>query len=146
MTGMHEEILRDQVERAIDDVFVRWRVGLGGQRPQEAIRDAVLAALVASTTTEGPGVDLLTGSETEYRVHLPENGGETLLVRRQAVAQGAGWAATTYGYGGGLAWTMEGWQDAVSALSLDRLFCWPDAATAVAEARRGLALDEKSTS
>lgn len=83
--------------------------------------------------------DPLATDATEYRVHLPENGGETLLVRRQALAHGTGWAVSTYGPGGGLAWTTEGWQDGVGSLSVDRLFCWPDAATAVDEARRALA-------
>ncbi|WP_329616468.1 hypothetical protein OG244_28480 [Streptomyces brevispora] len=87
----------------------------------------------------GAGADPLATDATEYRVHLPENGGETLLVRRQALAHGAGWAVSTYGRGGGLAWTKEGWQDPISALSVDRLFCWPTAVTAVSEARRALA-------
>lgn len=40
--------------------------------------------------------------------------------------------------GGGVAWTREGWQESISALSVDRLFCWPDARTAIEEARREL--------
>ncbi|MET7956358.1 hypothetical protein ABZT07_20620 [Streptomyces sp. NPDC005317] len=82
--------------------------------------------------------DLLTDAATEYRVPVPENGGEQLLVRRQAVAQGVGWAVSVMARGGGRAWTTEGWQESISALSVDRLFCWPDAATAVDEARRAL--------
>jgi hypothetical protein len=39
--------LRDQVAAAIDDVFTRWKAGLGDERPQDAIRDAVLAAVPA---------------------------------------------------------------------------------------------------
>jgi hypothetical protein len=39
--------LRDRLDSAIDDVFARWQAGLGGQRPQDAIRDAVLAVLPA---------------------------------------------------------------------------------------------------
>lgn len=81
---------------------------------------------------------LLAGSATEYRVQVPENGGEELFVRRQGLAHGTGWAVSTYGRGGGMAWTTEGWQDQISALSIDRLFCWPDAETAVNEARRAL--------
>lgn len=40
--------LRDRIDTAIDDVFSRWRAGLGDQRPQDAIRDAVMAVLPAS--------------------------------------------------------------------------------------------------
>jgi hypothetical protein len=48
--------LRDRLDEAIDDVFTRWESGLGGQRPQDAIRDAVLAVLPATTdqTAEAP--------------------------------------------------------------------------------------------
>ncbi|MFE2353437.1 hypothetical protein [Streptomyces parvulus] len=35
--------IRGRLDVAIDDVFDRWESGLGGQRPQDAIRDAVLA-------------------------------------------------------------------------------------------------------
>ncbi|MCW2903594.1 MAG: hypothetical protein JWO67_5859 [Streptosporangiaceae bacterium] len=98
-----------------------------------------LLAEIARLRTELEHARALAADATEYRVHLPENGGETLLVRRQALAHGTGWAVSTYGPGGGLAWTTEGWQDGISALSVDRLFCWPDATTAVTEARRTLA-------
>ncbi|MGW6531422.1 hypothetical protein [Streptomyces venezuelae] len=37
--------LRDRLDAAIGDVFDRWRDGLGDQRPEGAIRDAVLAVL-----------------------------------------------------------------------------------------------------
>ena len=83
--------------------------------------------------------DLLAESATEYRVPVPEGGGTDLLVRRQALVHGAGWTVSTSARGGGRAWTAEGWQDSISALSVDRLFCWPDADTAVTEARRALA-------
>ncbi|WP_031095555.1 hypothetical protein [Streptomyces sp. NRRL S-15] len=83
--------------------------------------------------------NLLADAATEYRVPVPENGGTNLLVRRQALIHGTGWAVSVPGWGGGSAWTAEGWQESVSALSVDRLFCWPDAATAVDEARRALA-------
>jgi hypothetical protein len=101
-------------------------------------REALLSE-IARLRTELERARALAVDATEYRVHLPENGGETLLVRRQALAHGTGWAVSTYGPGGGLAWTTEGWQDDISALTVDRLFCWPDAATAVDEARRALA-------
>ncbi|WP_306317282.1 MULTISPECIES: hypothetical protein [unclassified Streptomyces] len=47
--------LRERVARAVDDVFDRWRDGLGDQRPEDAITDAVLAVLPVSavlTATE----------------------------------------------------------------------------------------------
>lgn len=101
-----------------------------------------LAAEAPTTTKPEDGIrtaDLLAESATEYRVPVPEGGGTDLLVRRQALVHGAGWSVAVPGWGGGRAWTAEGWQDSISALSVDRLFCWPDAETAVAEARRALA-------
>lgn len=85
------------------------------------------------------GARVLADGATEYRVLVPEGGGTDLLVRRQALIHGMGWAVSVPGSGGGRAWTTEGWQESISALSVDRLFCWPDAATAVDEARRALA-------
>lgn len=81
----------------------------------------------------------LAADATAYQVHVPEGGGTTLMLRRQASAHGTGWAVSTMAPGGGRAWTTEGWQESISALSVDRLFCWPDPATAAAEARRALA-------
>ncbi|MET8681992.1 hypothetical protein ABZW18_31550 [Streptomyces sp. NPDC004647] len=81
---------------------------------------------------------VLIDGATEYHIPVPEGGGTDLIVRRQALINGMGWAVSVPGYGGGRAWTAEGWQEAISALTVDRLFCWPDAATAVAEARRAL--------
>lgn len=98
-----------------------------------------LHRLAAEAQQPAPAAtDALADCATEYRVPVPENGGEQLLVRRQSVAQGVGWAVSVMARGGGRAWTTEGWQEAISALSVDRLFCWPDAATAVDEARRAL--------
>jgi hypothetical protein len=37
--------LRDRIAAAIDGVFTRWQTGLGTQRPQDAIHDAVMAVL-----------------------------------------------------------------------------------------------------
>ncbi|MCX5431900.1 hypothetical protein OHU11_30070 [Streptomyces sp. NBC_00257] len=88
--------------------------------------------------------DLLAASATEYRVPVPENGGTNLIARRQGAAFGTGWSVVVPGWGGGRAWTTEGWQESISALSVDRLFCWPDAATAVDEARRALATTEET--
>ncbi|MEU2960425.1 phage antirepressor N-terminal domain-containing protein [Streptomyces albidoflavus] len=57
---------------------------------------------------------------------------------RQSAVHGASWSAAIPRRGGGIAWTREGWQEAISALSVDRLFCWPDARTAIEETRRAL--------
>ncbi|MFD6911752.1 hypothetical protein [Streptomyces virginiae] len=100
-------------------------------------RDDLLAE-VARLNAELDRARELADSATEYRVPVPEGGGTVLVLRRQALVHGLGWAASTTGYGGGLACTTEGWQDSIGALSVDRLFCWPDAATALAEARRAL--------
>ncbi|MFE5630626.1 hypothetical protein [Streptomyces sp. NPDC056543] len=89
--------------------------------------------------------DLLADCATEYHVPVPEGGGTILQVRRQALVHGMGWSVCTRAYGGGRAWTTEGWQDSISALSVDRLFCWADAATAVDEARRALAQADEET-
>lgn len=97
-----------------------------------------LLAENARLRTELDRARALAADATEYRIHLPENGGTTLLVRRQSLINGTGWAVSVPDYGGGRAWTTEGWQESISALSVDRLFCWPDPATAVAEARRAL--------
>lgn len=101
-------------------------------------RDELLAE-IARLRTELDNAQALAADATEYRIPLPENGGTTLLVRRQAGAHGTGWAVGTMAPGGGRAWTTEGWQESISTLSVDRLFCWPDATTATAEARSALA-------
>ena len=88
--------------------------------------------------TELARLTALAADATEYRIPIPENGGTTLLVRRQAAVHGMGWAVSTMAPGGGRAWTTEGWQESISALSVDRLFCWPDPATAITEARSAL--------
>lgn len=80
----------------------------------------------------------LAADATEYRVRLPHGGGTILRVRRQSWATGDGWAVSTEARGGGRAWTEEGWQEVISALSVDRLFCWPDATTAIREGREAL--------
>lgn len=105
-------------------------------RQHEALNGTTTAA-AGQPDTQQPA-DLLADCATEYHVPVPEGGGTNLLVRRQALVHGTGWAVSTRGYGGGRAWTTEGWQKSISALSVDRLFCWPDAATAVDEARRAL--------
>ncbi|MEU9760254.1 hypothetical protein AB0D98_10900 [Streptomyces sp. NPDC047987] len=103
------------------------------------------AQQVDAPTVADRSTDPLAGNATEYRVPCPENGGTELRVRRQEPVSGSGWAVMVPGYGGGRAWTREGWQEAISALCVDRLFCWPNAATAVDEARRALGATEEPT-
>lgn len=87
-------------------------------------------------------LEALAADATEYRVLLPDGSGAELRVSRSTTGRTAGgWAVAVPGWGGGRAWTREGWQDSISALTVDRLFCWPDAVTAIAEARRALAED-----
>jgi hypothetical protein len=112
-----------------------------GQDALQELTDTDVPALLAYVRrlhADLEAAQRLAADATEYRVHTPENGGTTLLVRRQNLAHGTGWAASTLAHGGGRAWTTEGWQESISALSVDRLFCWPDATTAVTEARRAL--------
>ena len=104
----------------------------------EPTREELLAEL-AQLRRDLNKARTLAADATEYRVLLPETGGTELLVRRQTLALGPGWAVSTMARGGGRAWTTEGWQESISALSVDRLFCWPTAAAAVEEARRALA-------
>lgn len=107
----------------------------------DTITDDALDALyaeLAELRAELAHAQALAADATEYRISVPESGGTELLLRRQSPVHGTGWAASVMARGGGRAWTTEGWQDSISALSVDRLFCWTDAATAVAEIRRAL--------
>lgn len=116
------------------------------QKPWDEARNVWAdAAFVAAAREDVPALlaeiarlNALAADATEYRVHVPENGGTTLLLRRQAAIHGMRWAVSTMARGGGHAWTTEGWQEAISAISVDRLFCWPDPATAIDEARQAL--------
>lgn len=85
----------------------------------------------------------LAADATEYRLLLPEGGGTEVRAARRPPGHGDGWAASTMARGGGRAWTAEGWQESISALSVDRLFCWPDPATAIAEIRGALAASSR---
>ncbi|WP_405960561.1 hypothetical protein OG235_24515 [Streptomyces sp. NBC_00024] len=79
------------------------------------------------------GLEAIVRAATEYRVWNPGRIG--LYVRRAVGATGfAVWEARTRRKGR-RAWTREGWQF-LALLSDEELFCWPDAATAVAEAQR----------
>lgn len=80
----------------------------------------------------------LAADATAYRVLLPEGGGTELRLSRQSAVHGDAWSAAVPRRGGGVAWTREGWQESISALTVDRLFCWPDARTAIEETRRAL--------
>lgn len=97
-----------------------------------------LAAEVTRLRTELEAAQALAADATEYRVMVPEGGGQELYARRQSLAHGSGWAVSVPRRGGGVAWTQEGWHESISALSMDRLFCWPDAATAIREGRDAL--------
>lgn len=71
---------------------------------------------------------------TEYRVPAPDGTG--LYVRR--APGGTGWAVfEPRGHRGRRAWTRDGWQ-LFAILAHSELHCWPDAATALAEARKAL--------
>ncbi|MFC8704138.1 hypothetical protein ACFUIV_18380 [Streptomyces anulatus] len=93
------------------------------------------AAGVQPPTTADPLADCA----TEYRVPVPEAGGTELRLRKGHAPYTSGWSVAVPGYGGGRALTELGWLDSISALSADRLFCWPNPATAVDAARRALA-------
>lgn len=99
---------------------------------QRAAEVEELRARVAELETQA-------ADATEYIVHLPDVGGTELIARRSRAPYTEGWAVSTRALGGGRAWTREGWQEAISALTVDRLFCWPDAQTAIREARQALA-------
>ncbi|WP_428957840.1 hypothetical protein [Streptomyces sp. cg35] len=99
---------------------------------------AALQAEIERLRDELAAARALAADATAYRVLLPEAGGVELRVSRQGPMHGSGWAVAVPGYGGGRAWTREGWQESISALSVDRLFCWPDAETAIREGREAL--------
>ncbi|MFB7776888.1 hypothetical protein [Streptomyces bauhiniae] len=118
----------------------------GRQYTADTITDDALDALhseLAELRAELAHAEALAADATEYHIPVPENGGTELLLRRQSLAHGTGWAATVRARGGGRAWTTEGWQESISALSVDRLFCWPNPATAVAEIRQALSATEQ---
>lgn len=102
---------------------------------------AALLTEIRQLRAELKAARTLAANATEYRVPVPEQGGTTIIARRQSLAHGTGWAVSVPGYDGGRAWTTEGWQEFISALSVDRLFCWSDAATAVTEVRHALAAE-----
>ncbi|MFI2911155.1 hypothetical protein ACG2OD_23350 [Streptomyces sp. PDY-4] len=88
------------------------------QSPEHAARVAELEALTAQAT--------------EFRLWEPGYG---LYVRRAPGATGFGVLEARRTDKGRRCWTTAGWQYS-AVLSDTELFCWPDAQTAVAEARR----------
>ncbi|MFJ8049272.1 hypothetical protein [Streptomyces luteogriseus] len=74
----------------------------------------------------------LTAQATEFRLWEPGYG---LYVRRAPGAQGFAVLEARRSDKGRRAWTTAGWQYC-AILSDTELFCWPDAGTAVTEARR----------
>ncbi|MER5584070.1 hypothetical protein ABT090_20860 [Streptomyces asoensis] len=139
MAHVVEDVLRTKhsLLRASVGVFGDERHAAFVAHAPEDVR--ALAAEVRRLRAGLEAAQRLAADATAYQVHVPEGGGTTLLVRRQASAHGTGWAVSTMAPGGGRAWTTEGWQESISALSVDRLFCWPAPAVAAAEARRALA-------
>ncbi|MGW4670117.1 hypothetical protein [Streptomyces sp. NPDC004324] len=57
--------LRDRIASAIDGVFTRWQTGLSGQRPQDAIRDAVLAVLPAPVEEQRRALAIVLGLDAD---------------------------------------------------------------------------------
>lgn len=77
-------------------------------------------------------LETLTAQATEFRLWEPGYG---LYVRRAPGATGYGVMEARRTDKGRRVWTTAGWQYS-AILSDTELFCWPDAQTAVAEARR----------
>lgn len=83
------------------------------------------------------GLEAIVSAATEYRVWNPDGMG--LYVRRAVGSNTFGVLEARTHAQGRRAWTHEGWQ-LTAVLSHEELFCWPDAATAVAEAQRLVAV------
>jgi hypothetical protein len=138
MTTPAETARRERYAVAIHDAMEA-DLSLNDQEPAyQALIARAAEAAVAVADAEITELRALAADATEYRVHIPTSGGTTLIARRRNPANGTGWAVSIPAHGGGRAWTTEGWQHSISALSVDRLFCWPDAATAITEARQAL--------
>jgi hypothetical protein len=109
------------------------------REPKSRAKDTLYAhPVLVKLWTEMDEARALAAAATEYRLLLPEGGGVEVRAARRPPGQGSGWAVSVMRSGGGPAWTTEGWQEPVSALSVDRLFCWPEATTAIAEIRTAL--------
>lgn len=77
----------------------------------------------------------LAASATSYSIDLPD--GEVLEVERRGDRYGGGWTVRARNQGL-RAWTRQGWSKNFDPD--DKIFCWPDAQTAINEIRIALAL------
>lgn len=123
------ESVRDRREHehpTWEDLFCLNLVSWAGERMVPVLRRLLDAeARVAELET-------LTAQATEFRLWEPGYG---LYVRRAPGTQGFAVMEARRSDKGRRVWTTSGWK--YSALLSDKeLFCWPDAVTAVAEARR----------
>jgi hypothetical protein len=90
------------------------------------------AALIRQAEARVAELETLTASATEFRVWEPGYG---LYVRRAPGTTGFAVMEARRTDKGRRVWTTAGWQYS-ELLSDAEMFCWPDAQTAVAEARR----------
>lgn len=100
----------------------------------EAVR-ALLAELDEARVWAGV-LEQQAATATEYRVPAPD--GPALIVRRSPLGSGqwAAFEARILG-SGRRCWTRDGWQT-VKHLAPSETYCWPDATTALAEARKAV--------
>ena len=115
-----------------------------------AVADAEQLALandwahsVASTDAQIRRLRDELASATEFRLMPAPPAYTPLIVRRDPAYDGTGWAVLHDP--GDLAvrraWTAEGWEMAWAS-SDEEIYCWADAASALAQARRALAKDD----
>jgi len=125
--------LRARVEELVaqrDDLLVESATAPDTDDLQQELRHCKEQfAEAAATVAE---LESLTAQATEFRLWEPGYG---LYVRRAPGAQGFGVLEARRSDKGRRCWTTAGWQYS-AVLSDTELFCWPDAQTAVAEARR----------
>ncbi|MFF7553629.1 hypothetical protein ACFZA9_12165 [Streptomyces olivaceus] len=123
----------------------RWTTGVGMHAwvapTQGQIAERMMARRTVRLATDNDRLrarvaelEALAGQATEFRVWEPGYG---LYVRRAPGVDGSGFAILEARRSdkGRRAWTAAGWQYS-AVLAGEELFCWPDAQTAVAEARR----------
>lgn len=100
----------------------------------EAMLAEVERGAAAPAAEEAAVLEAQAAAATEYRVPAPDGPG--LYVRRSPA--GTGWAVfEPRGSRGRRAWTRDGWQ-LLAILAGSEVHCWPDATTALAEARKAL--------